>query len=266
MSSLSHLLLSLESVVPGLSAADTLTARGNDPWCHTAVVVNALRTATPFAGWEVVAPIIPAPAAAVLGAAPAPVAAPVAAAAPVAVAPPFVRIKARWLERWANLCGKHAQDYKPVPIASRALFMGKANEVLDCASVIGGLDLTKVYSEDEFDEACVCASVQCAGDPRTLISFSHTYPVEPAVAVGGSLRALIIRMGFSILVSSLVDGLPNNTALALFKFALGGGHLAVTRDAAGSVFFRVLRCVHREGPFIRRWLLWWLAPNLMLAL
>jgi hypothetical protein len=122
--------------------------------------------------------------------------------------------------------------------------MDKANEVLDCAAVIGGLDLTKVYSEDEFDEACVCASVQCAGDPRALISFSHTYPVEPAVAVGGSLRALVIRMGFSILASSLMDGLPNNKALALFKFALGGGHLSATRDAAGSVFFRVLRCVH----------------------
>ena len=137
MSSLSHLLLSLESVVPGLSAADTLTARGNDPWCHTAVVVNALRTATPFASWEVVTPIIPAPAAA--GAAPAPVAAPVAVAALVAVVPPFVRTRARWLERWANLCGKHAQDYKLVPISSRALFMDKANEVLDCAAVIGGL-------------------------------------------------------------------------------------------------------------------------------
>ena len=77
-----------------------------------------------------------------------------------------------------------------------------------------------------------CASVQCSGDPRILISFSHTYPVEPAVVIGGSLRALVIRMGFSILVSSLVDGLPNNKAL--FKIALGDWHLAGVRDAAGS--------------------------------
>ena len=97
MSSLSHLLLSLELMVPGLSVADALTARGNDPWCHTAVMVNASRTATPFAGWEVVAPIIPAPAVAVLGAGPALVAALVAAAAPVTATPPFVRIRARWL-------------------------------------------------------------------------------------------------------------------------------------------------------------------------
>ena len=91
----------------------------------------------------------------------------------------------------------------------------KANEVLDCAAVIGGLDLAIVYSEDKFDVACVRASVQCAGDPRILISFSPTYPVEPAVVTGGSLRALIIRMGFSILVSSLVDGLPNNKTQTL---------------------------------------------------
>ena len=56
MTSLSPLKLSLEPMVPGLSAPDILTARGNDPWCHSAVVVNALRTATPFADWEVVTP------------------------------------------------------------------------------------------------------------------------------------------------------------------------------------------------------------------
>ena len=93
-------------------------------------------------------------------------------------------------------------------------------------AVIGGLDPTIVYNEDEFDMACVRALVECAGDPRIPISFSHTYPVEPDVVTEGSLRALVIRMGFSILVSSLVDGLPNNRTLALFKFALGGGRLA----------------------------------------
>ena len=162
----------------------------------------------------------------------------------IAAAPPFVRIRARWLERWSNLCGRHANDYKLVPLASRALSMGKANEVLDCASVIGGLDLTKVYTEDEFDVACLRSAVQCARDPRSLISLADTYAVEPAVVSGASLRALVIRMGFSILASSLTDGLPDSKALALFKFALGGGHLASIRDAAGSIFFRVLRCVH----------------------
>ena len=70
MTSLTPLTLSLEPMVPGLSAPDILTARGNDPWCHSAVVVNALRTATPFADWEVVTPP---PCAQLLGAAPAPV-------------------------------------------------------------------------------------------------------------------------------------------------------------------------------------------------
>ena len=247
MTSLTPLQLSLEPMVPGLSAPDTLTARRNDPSCHSVMVVNALRAATPFADWEVITPAIPeaaipppAPAGAVpVLPVPAPAAAPVSAAAP-----PFVRIRARWLERWANLCGRQASDYKLVPFASRALSMGKANTVLDCAAVIGGLDLTKVYTEDEFDVACLRSSVQCALDPRSLISLVDTYAVEPVVLVGGSLRSLVIRMGQFILTSSLTDGLPDSKALALFKFALGGGHLASIRDAAGSVFFRVLRCVH----------------------
>ena len=56
MTSLTPLQLSLEPMAPGLPAPDILTARGNDPWCHSAMVVNALRTATPFADWEVVTP------------------------------------------------------------------------------------------------------------------------------------------------------------------------------------------------------------------
>ena len=58
MTSLTPLQLSLEPMAPGLPAPDILTARGNDPWCHSAMVVNALRTATPFADWEVIAPLL----------------------------------------------------------------------------------------------------------------------------------------------------------------------------------------------------------------
>ena len=149
MSSLTPLQLWLEPMVPGLSAADTLTARADDPWCHSVTVVNALRTVTPFAGWEVVTPAIPAaaiPPPAPTGAVPVLLVPASAAAAVLAAAPPFVRIRARWLERWANLCGRQARDYKLVPFASRALSMGKAKRVLDCAAATGGLESRLVQS------------------------------------------------------------------------------------------------------------------------
>ena len=90
--------------------------------------------------------------------------------------------------------------------------------------------------------ACVRSqrsSAQCARDLRTLTSsLTLNYPVEPVVVVENSLRALVIRMGFSILVSSLTDGLQDGKGLALFEFwfALGGRHLAGVRGAAGFVF------------------------------
>ena len=125
----------------------------------------------------------------------------VAAAAPV----PYARVKARWLERWAGCVDRFSSDYLSAPTATRAMLMSVSQSVMDCGVVIGGLDLSKVYTESEFDAACVKAGSECIAGARSIISLASTYDLQAMNPGGGSARALTlrVRMGASIVGSSL---------------------------------------------------------------